>query len=372
MKLIIYETTHHENLPAILDLAVLRSDSIAVFLDELSYQHLHPEIKDNWPGVEYIIRKEGEEHRKFISSMFEFAQKGHYTHLHLCTISNNYLYLAWKLLRTPHVHVSLTVHEINYYRSYLFKDFRDITECLAKIYLHRRIRRFRALIPRMKIEIEKYFPLAKTTFIPSRFYVFPITKNKISKNKIVIPGTVENNRRNYEFAINFISIYLVKEEFKLPVNIVLLGNSDSNDGATIVQRLKKLENEGLHFTYYSAPVTANEYARQMNDAKLIWSPINLLTNGSRGQKEIYGITKSPGLNSDLIQFPKQAFVPADFNIPTYFKQAMKGYVDESDLWQKMKKLLQEENLELLQNIEKDLSVLTPVHFTNAFDILMQT
>lgn len=51
---------------------------------------------------------------------------------------------------------------------------------------------------------------------------------------------------------------------------------------------------------------------------------------------------------------------------------MSDYVDESDLWQKMKTLLQEENLELLPNIERDLSVLIPVHFTNAFDILMQT
>src|SRR5207342_257081 len=151
MRLIIYETTHHENLPAILDLALSCSLNTVVFLDKMAYGNLYTESspENKWPGIQFIQRTDGVNHRDFISRLFEFISRDHTdlgnTHLHLSSLTNNYLFFAWKLIRRSRIPVSLTVHEVNLYRQFYFRNFRDLTESVAKYYLHRRIKKFRAL-----------------------------------------------------------------------------------------------------------------------------------------------------------------------------------------------------------------------------------
>jgi hypothetical protein len=376
MRLIIYETTHHENLPAILDLALSCSRNSVVFLDEMAYGNLFAESspENRWPGIQFIQRTDGVSHREFISRLFAFIRQdriaGGNNHLHLSSLSNNYLFFAWKLIWFPRIPVSLTVHEVNLYRQLFFRNFRDLTESIAKYYLHRRIRKFRALIPRMNTELEKYFPRAETQFIPSRFYrKLPINPEG-GPVKIVVPGTVESRRRDYDFLIHFAENHLKEPKNKLQIELILLGYSGTAYGKIILNRLIGISSDYLKITFFDHPVPAAEYARQMREAKIIWSPVTVRTTGSRGQPEIYGITKSPGLTADLIQFPKPALVPAEFQIPYYFKHCMFRYEGETNLLGHITRLAGESDDNWFQNAEKDLQALVPDLFTHAFEKLM--
>jgi hypothetical protein len=372
-RLIIYETTHHEILPAMLDLAVTYFEDTLVFLDDISYKNLNPVVKpeNRWPGVQFFRRMENENHRDFINSMFDFARKGEYSHLHLSTLSNNYLFLTWKLLWASNIQVSLTVHEVNLFRSFSFNSLRDITESIAKFFLYRRINCFRGLIPQVKIELDKYLTQKKAVFIPSQFYVQRTVTPVTAPWKVVVPGTVEAHRRDYEFLLDFTANYLARATFKQPVELILLGYAGSDYGKDILGQLQGSANEFLKIIYFREPVSAEEYARHMNDAKIIWSPICVVTFGSRGQEEVYGITKSAGLTGDLIRFPKPTLVPADFNIPFYLQHTMIRYLNKDDLLRHMKRLFQEDNLDLMQKIEKDISFLVPARFSKDFETLMQ-
>lgn len=376
MRLIIYETTHHEILPAVLDLALSCSRNTVVFLDEMAYRNLYTESppENRWPGVLFIQRTDGVSHRDFIRRLFAFIRQDNNapenTHLHLSSLSNNYLFLAWKLIRFSRIQVSVTVHEINLYRQLFFRNFRDLTESIAKYYLHRRIRKFRALIPGMKAELEKHFPRAEAQFIPSRFYTRVTINLKSSPVKIVVPGTVESRRRDYDFLIRFAENYLKKPGNELHVELVLLGYSGTEYGKNILSRLIGISSDCLKITYYDHPVPSAEYSRQMYESKMIWSPVTVKTTGSRGQPEIYGITKSPGLTADLIQFPKQTLVPAEFQIPFYLEHCMVRYENETDLLDRIIRIAGENDAIWFQNAEQDLLDLTPNLFIHAFEKLM--
>jgi hypothetical protein len=108
----------------------------------------------------------------------------------------------------------------------------------------------------------------------------------------------------------------------------------------------------------------------MQEAQIVWSPVTVRTTGSRGQPEIYGITKSTGLTADLIQFPKPALVPAEFQIPYYFEHCMVPYNGETDLLAHILRLAEESDAVWFQNAEKDLLGLVPDLFTQAFENLM--
>jgi hypothetical protein len=376
MQLIIYETTHHENLPALLDLALSCSRNTVVFLDEMAYGNLQTESspENRWPGVLFIQRTNGVSNRDFIRHLFAFIRQNNTAteniHLHLSSLSNNYLFFALKLIRRPRIQVSLTVHEINLYRYLFFRNLRDLTESIAKYYLHRRIRKFRALIPRMKTELEKYFPRADTQFIPSRFYTRVQVNAKGTPIKIVVPGSVESRRRDYDFLIRFAENHLKKPENKFHVELILLGYSGTEYGKNILDRLVGISSDYLKVTYFDHPVSAAEYERQIHGSKIIWSPITVKTVGSRGQREIYGITKSPGLTADLIQFPKPTLVPAEFQIPFYFEHCMISYEGETDLLGHIARIAGESDSIWFQKAEEDLLDLVPDLFITAFEKLM--
>jgi hypothetical protein len=227
------------------------------------------------------------------------------------------------------------------------------------------------LTPELSAELQKYFPNAEIIFIPPRFYHESISKCEANTLKIVVPGTAEKRRRDYEFIFSFSVNYLSKIDLNLPVELVLLGKASPAMIREIRQWMGFIPVNVLKIIYYEVEVSPNEYANQMREAKITWNPIRIQTKGSRGQAEQYGVTKSAGFAADLIQFPMPALVPAGFNIPFYFKQCMIYYDGEDDLLQKMIWLLQNDLSNLIQKIEKDISVLIPSKFEKDFKTLME-
>ncbi|HLZ88303.1 MAG TPA: hypothetical protein VKQ52_13705, partial [Puia sp.] len=55
--MVVYETTHHENLPALLDLCETRFPRVVVFLKELSYQNISGtgSLASRWPRTAFIV-----------------------------------------------------------------------------------------------------------------------------------------------------------------------------------------------------------------------------------------------------------------------------------------------------------------------------
>ncbi len=348
--IVIYETTHHENLPALLDLSEAHFNRVAIFLRALSYENLSGQDSpaERWPGTEFIVQEKDCPNRVFIRRMFSFLKKEGFSHLHLSTLDNNLLFFAFKLWSNGDVHVSLTVHEVNEYLARSFSSLRDVTESLAKLFLHGRIRHHTMFLPAMAERFQQRMPGTVAVFIPSRFYKAPAPGLAEASGspkadrpfRVVIPGSVDANRRAYEDVVSFFTAWA---EPHRPVDLVILGDSHSSYGAGIVAQLQRLESSFFKLIHYKGYIPQPVYEQEIKSADLLWSPLKVNKISSRNSPETYGQTTASGLTADLLLNHTPALAPAGFELPGPFQPALLTYSSPAELKSIFSRLLEDPN-----------------------------
>ncbi len=407
-RIVLYETTHHENLPALLDSSEADFDAVTLFLKRISYDNLsgHNDLSARWPKTRFIIQPDDCPNRRFILRMFSFLRKHRYSHLHLATLDNNLLLFALLLCSDPDLQVSLTVHEVNEYFARSFRGLRDWTETVAKLILHQRILHYTCFLPAMVERVQKKLPSAVVVFIPSRFYrgsgpagntasrppatapdkprpeaaepavlSMPVSEPHLNPSvpappfTIVIPGSIEANRRDYDGVIDFFCRHL---PFSKPVRLVILGNAASPYAQMVISRLRPLTGVSFQLLSFDGYVAEQEYEAQITAADLLWSPLNVHKTSSRNSPETYGQTTASGLTADLLLSPVPALVPSDFTIPVPFRPAMLTYHSPDDIKQYLEKMLQDDAYRsaLRNEIAQALLYFNRKNFDEAFRRLM--
>jgi hypothetical protein len=332
-KIVLYETTHHENLPALLDLGAAHFDQVTVFLKEMSYHNLCGEgsPEQRWPQTDFFIQTTDCSNRRFIRNLFRFIRRHGFTHLHLCTLDNNLLIFALQLRAIGPVHVSLTVHEINEYFLRSYRSFRDVTETLAKQLLRHEISHYHFFLPAMASEFHSRMPAATAVFIPSRFYsghrVAPPASPAWppeSPFRIVVPGSVDPNRRNYADVWQTLALFQSGPSHP-PIELILLGDSGTEAATQITGEFQSITTARIAIRTYKGYIPETTYEQVLTTADLVWSPLNIHKKSSRNSPETYGRTTASGLTADLLLNNIPALVPAGFIIPDLFQPAIYPY-----------------------------------------------
>ncbi len=372
-RLLIYETTHHETLPSLLDLAELYFESVTVFLREITYQNIcGSEAAGKWKNTVFFRQSARVSNREFIRNAIQYAGNNGYTHFHISTLDNNLLYFAILLRRLPGLHISLSIQAINGYRAFRFKNLRDITESFAKLYFHRRIRHYRFFFPKMAEAFHQGMPQANCQFIPSRF-LSELRPEKPGENeylRIVIPGSINPQRRDYEFVVSFVADNLPAIASEKGIELVLLGNINTPYGLKLLDELKTKISDDLHIKYYFEYVPQLEYEQQLAKADIIWSPIHIKTRGIRGTPEIYGISMATGLIADLLLSCRPALVPVGFVIPEHYQDALIPYDSPSALAERIMEFVYGFDENRNSRIRNALSFFSVENFKSAFEELM--
>jgi hypothetical protein len=410
-KIVLYETTHHENLPALLDLCEARFNQVAVFLKELSYHSLTGQgsPEQRWPQTDFFIQTRECPNRRFIRQLFRFIRRHGFTHLHLCTLDNNLLYFAVRLNFIGPVHLSLTVHEINEYFFRSFHHLRDWTETIAKQILHRQIRHYHFFLPAMADQFHQRLPGSITVFIPSRFYSghrvaspvpppvatpppeespartpghpsaiesdlsmqiqFP-QKTPTPPFRIVIPGSVDPNRRNYAEVIQTLTLLQ-----STPIELILLGDAATEAGATILAAFQEaITGDHLTLRHFKGYIPESTYEQELARAHLIWSPLNIHKKSSRDNPETYGLSTASGLTADLLLNNIPALVPAGFVVPEPFQPAIYTYRAPEEAKELIRRLLDDPAAyaTVREKIHLAFSYFSKENFSNAFTELIQS
>jgi glycosyltransferase involved in cell wall biosynthesis len=363
--MVIYETTHHENLPALLDLCATRFPRVIVFLKHSSYQNISGSepLAARWPKTEFIVQQKSNRH--FISMLFRHLRTQRCSHLHLSTLDNNLLVFAAQLCLAPALQVSLTIHEVNEYFTHPAGTLRDLTETLAKPLLHRRIKHYSFFLPAMAQLFQEKMPRATTVFIPSRFYRPQKSEKTQSIFTIAIPGSVDGNRRDYESVIRIIRSCTGQAP---PIRLVVLGDSSSVYGTNVITQLAAT---GLEIRHYTGYIPEAAYEQEIEAADLLWSPLRVQKLGSRNNPERYGLTTASGLTADLLLNNIPALAPAEFVLPEPFRTALLSYSTAEQASQLLLQLTNDENYrrQLRQNIDKAFAFFKKENFAVAFATL---
>jgi len=381
----IYETTHHENLPAMLDLSEARFDRVVVFLRESSYRNISGKEAPakRWPATEFIVQPARCPNRVFIRRLFAFLDKHQYSHLHLSTLDNNLLLFALRLSMSGNLRVSLTLHEVNAWFDHPRRSLRDWTENLAKLILHRRIRHYSFFLPAMVEAFRQRMPRATAVFIPSRFYhaapaaltaAAPLAPEP-RPFTIVIPGSVDSNRRDYAFVTDFFRHWLPgRSRSDRPILLVILGGRDSPEAMAIVATFKALESAQFSvLTFSGGYVPESIYEEQLAAADLLWSPLKLHKLGSRNNPEVYGQTTASGLTADLLLNDIPALVPEGLVLPNSFQPALLPYRSADEVGRLLDRLITDAGWlpQLRLHIAASFSFFAKENFYPAFDRLTE-
>ncbi len=375
--MVIYETTHHENLPALLDLSEARFGRVIVFLRESSMRNLTGKENpaERWPSTVFIVQNALCSNRAFIRRMFALIKECRYSHLHLSTLDNNLLYFSLRLCMAGNLRVSLTLHEVNAWFAWPLRSLRDWSESMAKLALHRQIQHYSVFLPAMAAALRRRMPYASAVFIPSRFYEQQpgVRGSGDDPFTIVIPGTVDPNRRDYGFVADFFEGWLGRA---LPparrVKLVMLGDSRSPYGAEIVARLQALVSDRFVVSAFTdGYIPEVQYEQELSGAHLLWSPLQLCKKGSRENPEVYGETTASGLTADLLLNNTPALLPAALALPDVFRPALLPYASAKDLSVILDRLLTDTAWlpQLRREIDAAFSFFRKENFYADFDLL---
>lgn len=173
----------------------------------------------------------------------------------------------------------------------------------------------------------------KKTESISIFYTENSYSSTREKIKVVIPGAVSQNRRNYEHVFSKIA------NFQHPMEIVFLGKAQGKELKQIEQ-LEKVIPKNIQLRYFDHKVAQELFDSEINSATLLWCPLQE-KNNFFSQEEIYGKTKMSGNLGDAIKYGKPAIFPSSY--PSLYPFILK---EENDV---------EQQIIGLQNFDYDFS-----------------
>jgi len=151
---------------------------------------------------------------------------------------------------------------------------------------------------------------------------FSSLNNSIKQNtdenliQITIPGSVNEDLRDYQIVFKVIKHFLSISESKL--RLVLLGKANVNS-KKIIWQFKSIVHPNFELQYFENHVDQELFDHLMNAATIIFLPLR-----EYGRNYIYqehlGYSKISGSINDVIRFNKIALIPGSFPLPKGWNQ----------------------------------------------------
>ncbi|MEI9910175.1 MAG: glycosyltransferase [Bacteroidota bacterium] len=276
MKIGIFETEHFEGSYPVIKLFDNNINDITVFTYSNAYkqfQHLFATDQDKY---KWIVKPDKRSKYGFIRDMFREIRKRKMNVVYLNTISDNFFFYAIMIFFLRNTRVIVTIHSINSYFEYK-KSFslRRMIRYIGRKMLVSFVKEFNVVSMTMVSHLQHKLPAGKKVHcVPGAVFeeTFCIQAQPGIREhiNIVIPGSVDDRRRNYEHA--FMLLHLFERE-KTPVTITFLGRFYSDYGKLILEKCKAEQLEYAHLNYYEYDtVDQPEFDRVMNEASFVFIP----------------------------------------------------------------------------------------------------
>ena len=152
-----------------------------------------------------------------------------------------------------------------------------------------------------KLVLDEALSSGEFTFLPIYFTKNFTQKNNNESLKIAVPGTVSQQRRDYEHILENL------EKFKSKTEVVFLGTAGGKE-LEAIKNFEKAKPESVEIKYFTNKVSQENFDAEMKTSDVLWCPIKQETVFF-STKEIYGKTKMSGNIGDAIKFGKVALFP---------------------------------------------------------------
>lgn len=338
MNIIIFEMEHFETAYTAIKLFDLPQNAITIYTSKETFQRLNDLLLDNTYRFKWEILPGTNRFRLFYH-LYKKLKKQPPDILWLNTVSSNHLLWAFVLSLLRLKKTILTVHDINCLFEYRFGfSFRRAITYCGKKWLIKQVKEFNVISDTMITHLRQHLAEKKIHNVPGAVFEktnsFPAVQGQL---QIVVPGSIDQRRRNYEQVFELAS---VAEEEKLFLKIVLLGGYSNEYGKEIVNRAEKNRSEFCEMlAYQTQVVNQDEFDKQMAVAHFVFIPSVIHTKICTDIPEEYGKTKSSGNIFDVVKHAKPFIVPAALTIPANLKTSGLEYNSVADIVDFLKKII---------------------------------
>ena len=185
---------------------------------------------------------------------------------------------------------------------------------------------------------EKNFRFSEKVSILALPYVW--MRNGVDKQKvyhsepisIVIPGSVNPRRKNYNVLLKAFKLALPSLERRL--RLVFLGRVVGNDGLSFIRQFRALESEVFEVRSFESTVSAGFFEQEIRAASFLISSVEIKTH-RKIYSEIYGKSKISGIDSDIVSSQRPALVNNDYRLSDDLLKVCDTYDGSDELAQKI-------------------------------------
>jgi hypothetical protein len=316
MKVGIYEQDHFEVAFTVIRLFDYNDNRITIFTNKKTFPRFRELFKEDISRYNWVIENEEGGKLTRFRHLFGLLKKERFELIYLNTISDNHLLYALMLWLLPRTRVVLTVHDINcLFQPDASLGFKSIIRKLGKRCLTRQVSAYNVISDTMLPYLQEKNSLQKSIYsIPGSVYQDRFNRKEIAGYiHLVIPGSIEKKRRNYDEAINLI---MEAEQRKLPLRVTFLGAAVDEYGKNILEHLAKIPVSFVQVKYYEiSSVPQEEFDKQLDNCHFVYIPSMVETISCENIPEVYGITKSSGSIFDGIKHGKPFIIPERLVVP---------------------------------------------------------
>lgn len=246
------------------------------------------------------------------SQLLEILEKEKYDLIIIGTVHRHFIF--YKAI-VQKFNTAILVHNLNFTRASKWELFKSIFKQDFKY-------RLKLFLKEGLLEAPKVYQKAKfllgidelmskknnLRFLPIYFNQFDSHNSPKETIRIIIPGTVSQNRRDYD------SFFEKLRQFKnteINYEIIFLGKASGKE----LEKLKSLSDsvsQFINIQYFEEKIKQNIFDDWMRKADVLYCPIQKETEFF-SIKEIYGTTKISGNIGDAIKYAKPAVFPATYD-----------------------------------------------------------
>jgi hypothetical protein len=266
----------------------------------------------------------------YFNSLYHKLRQNKPDLLYINTISNNHLLYAFVLSRLSITRVIMTVHDINcLFQSRPSWKFRSAIIHHGKKQLIRNVNEFNVVASTMIPYLEKQTKKLVHNIPGAVYEKRQVVQDIVSPLRIVIPGSLDKRRRNYQQVFDLAKM---ADRKKISLELVMLGGYYDDYGKSVYENAERFSSASVTIKVYNTRVVDQlEFDRQMDTAHFVWIPSVIDTQICDDIPEVYGLTKSSGNIFDVIKHAKPFLVPKGLSIPPDLVSSCFSYHSNDEL-----------------------------------------
>jgi glycosyltransferase involved in cell wall biosynthesis len=339
MKVAIYETVHLDWIIPYAEL--LSEEDISVsFITSASFKDdLQVILAEKNPGYTWYFIDSGGGYMAFFKKIYSVLNSVDYDVVILNSVDSRLLILFMILVLSRPQRILVNLHDINnFFKIKPSRKIRTNVRSIGKKLLMLLADGYIVNAATMREYILKnQFTKKPVYWLPPVHYK-PSSNDKKTTfvNTIVIPGTIDQRRRDYDLVLEVIQELL---KYKVTVKWILAGKPMEDYGVNIIEKAKKLNNLGADISFYNEIIPENQFQQIIAASSLILSPLISTTTIHDGIVEVYGESKGSGNVYDAIRHAKPLIIPSTVTVPEEIISSCIKYNSKDNLVEQLLELL---------------------------------